>query len=336
MKVQEVPLKEKDKFNSLVTHPLQSWEWGEFRKKTGIEIIRLGVYENNNLKEAYQIFVHPLPKLPFNILYFPKGPKPNKTMLKTLEKIGQEKNAIMVKMEPNFRNDEKVKDFLLTNKCKEGKPLFTKFTFQLDLKQTPEEILKKMKSKTRYNIRVAERHNVEVIEDNSSEAFEDYLKLTQETTKRQGFYAHSVSYHRKMWASMRENEIAHLFLAKYKKEILGTYIFFIFNNVLYYPYGASSRKHRQAMPLYGLFWEAIKFGQKMDCHSFDMWGSSGPNVSPKNPYFGFHRFKEGFGGELIEFLGTYDLVINSKLYFLFNILNNLRWGLLHLKRKVNL
>jgi len=110
----------------------------------------------------------------------------------------------MVKMEPNFRNDEKVKDFLLTNKCKEGKPLFTKFTFQLDLKQTPEEILKKMKSKTRYNIRVAERHNVEVIEDNSSEAFEDYLKLTQETTKRQGFYAHSVSYHRKMWASMRE------------------------------------------------------------------------------------------------------------------------------------
>jgi len=51
MKIKEVSLKEKDKFNSLVTHPLQSWEWGEFRKKTGIEIIRLGAYKNNNLKE---------------------------------------------------------------------------------------------------------------------------------------------------------------------------------------------------------------------------------------------------------------------------------------------
>jgi len=336
MKIQEVPLREKDKFNSLVTHPLQSWEWGEFRKKTNIEVIRLGVYEKNSLKEAYQIFVHPLPKLPFNILYLPKGPKPNKNMLKILEKIGKEKKAIMIKMEPNIKKDEKIEKLLLDNNCKKGKPLFTKFTFQLNLKQTPEEILKKMKPKTRYNIRVARRHNVEIIENNSLKAFEAYLKLTQETTKRQGFYTHSISYHKKMWESMRENEIAHLFLAKYKKEILGTYIFFIFNNILYYPYGASSRKYRNVMPLYALFWEAIKFGQKMNCHTFDMWGSPGPNVTPKDPYFGFHRFKKGFGGELVEFLGTYDLIINPKLYPLFNILNNLRWGLLHLKRKVNL
>jgi len=331
MKIQEVSLKEKEKFNALVTHPLQSWPWGEFRKKTGIKVIRLGLYKDKTLKEAYQIFVHPLPKLPYTILYFPKGPKPGKTTLQALKKIGQKEKAIMAKMEPNVRNDEKIKEFLLANGCRKGRPLFTKFTFQLDLKQKEEEILRKMKSKTRYNIHLAQRHGVEIKEDNSPQAFKEYLKLTKETMKRQGFYAHSSQYHQKMWAEMSQAKIAHLFLAKYQKEILGTYIFFIFNNVLYYPYGSSSRKHKEVMPLYALFWEAIKFGQKMNCHTFDMWGSPGPQVSPKDPYFGFHRFKEGFGGELIEFIGTHDLVINPFLYSLFNIFNNLRWKFLRLK-----
>ena len=331
MKIQEVSVKEKDKFDSLVTHPLQSWAWGEFRKKTGIKVIRLGSYQNKSLKEAYQIFVHPLPKLPYTILYFPKGPKPTKTILKALKKIGQKERAIMVKMEPNVKNDEKIKKFLLANGCQKGRPLFTKFTFHLDLKLKEEEILQKMKPKTRYNIRLAQRHCVEIKEDNSAQAFKTYLKLTKETMKRQGFYAHSPQYHQKMWAEMNQAKIAHLFLAKYQKETLGAYIFFIFNNVLYYPHGASSRKYKNVMPLYALFWEAIKFGKKMKCHTFDMWGSPGPKVSPKDPYFGFHRFKEGFGGELVEFLGTYDLVINPSLYFFFNIFNSLRWKFLKLK-----
>ncbi len=335
MKIQEVSAKEKDKFNSLVTHPLQSWSWGEFRKKTGLKVIRLGLYQNKTLKEAYQIFVHRLPKLPYTILYFPKGPKPSKTMLQALKKIGKEEKAIMVKMEPNVKNDEKIKKFLLANSCRQGRPLFTKFTFLLDLKQKEEEILQKMKPKTRYNIRLAQRHGVEIKEDNSEQAFKNYLKLTKETMKRQGFYAHSSQYHQKMWIEMNQAKIAHLFLARYQKEILGAYIFFIFNNVLYYPYGASSRKYKKVMPLYALFWEAIKFGKKMKCHTFDMWGSPGPKVSPKDPYFGFHRFKEGFGGELIEFIGTYDLVINQPLYFLFNLSNTLRWGFLYARRKVN-
>lgn len=322
---------EKEKFNKVVNHPLQSWQWGEFRKKTGIKVIRLGVFEGNNLKTAYQLFIHPLPKTPYTILYFPKGPTPNKTMIEALKKVAFQQKAIMVKMEPNIKNDERTKKFLLTNCCREGKPLFTKFTFHLDLKQKEEEILQKMKSKTRYNTRLAQKHGVEIEEDNSSQAFKTYLKLIRETMKRQGFYAHNPQYHQKMWTEMHQANIAHLFLAKYQKETLGAYIFFVFNNVLYYPYGASSRKHKNVMPLYALFWEAIKFGQKMNCHTFDMWGSPGPKVSPKDPYFGFHRFKEGFGGELIELLGTYDLVINPFLYPLFNIFNYLRWKLLKLK-----
>jgi len=331
MIVREVLEEEKTQFNAVATHPLQSWEWGEFRQKTGIKVIRLGAFEGKALKNSYQLTIHPLPKVSYTIIYFPKGPMPDKIMFEALKKLGIEEKAILIKMEPGIKENEDVKNFLLTNGCQKGKPLFTKYTFQLDLQKTEEQLLADMKPKTRYNIRVAQKHGVEIIKDNSPEAFEEYLKLTAETTKRQKFYAHTADYHRQMWETMRSSDIAHLFLAKYQGQALAAYIFFIFNKILYYPYGASTREYREVMPTYALFWEAIKFGQKMGCKLFDMWGSLGPNPNPKDPWYGFHQFKEGFGAELVEFIGTYDLVINPTLYKLFNFVNALRWKFLRLK-----
>lgn len=331
MIVREVLEEEKKQFNGVATHPLQSWEWGEFRQKTGIRVVRLGAFEENKLMAGYQLTLHPLPVINYNILYFPKGPMPDKIMLNALKKIGVQEKAILIKMEPNIVANQNVKKFLLENGCQEGQPLFTKHTFILDLTKPEDQLLVEMKPKTRYNIRLAQKHRVEVSEDSSPAAFETYLKLMTETTKRQGFYAHTPDYHRKMWESLNPAGIAHLFKATYQGQILATYIFFIFNKVLYYPYGASTREHREVMPTYALFWEAIKFGKKLGCRSFDMWGTPGPNPKPSDPWFGFHRFKEGFGAKLVEFVGTYDLVINHQLYPLYNLANSLRWKLLRLK-----
>jgi len=336
MIVREVLLEEKEEFNRTVNHPLQSWEWGEFRKKTGVEVVRLGVFEQS-LVAGWQIMFHFLPNIPFTIGYFPKGPLPDKLMLESLRKIGIQKKSIFIKMEPNVGNvyqqgisaKKEIENFLLTNNyCQRGKPLFTPFTFQLDLTKNEEEILAKMKPKTRYNIRLAQKHGVEVVEDNSQKAFEIYLRLLEETTHRQRFYAHTPQYHRLLWETLAPTDIYHLFLAKYKGEVLAAYIFFAFNDVLYYPYGASTRVYKEVMAPYALFWEAIKFGKKKGCRIFDMWGTPGPNPDPKDPWSGFHRFKEGFGPDLIEFIGSYDLVLNFPGYSLFNFFDRLRWRFL--------
>lgn len=340
MITREVQAKEHQEYNNLVNHPVQAWEWGDFRKKTGVKVIRLGVFDGKKITSGYQLTVHSIPKLPYSIIYLPKGPMPNQMMLKALTKIGEQENAILVKLEPNIGHPfdqpetnahKKIKDFLLANHCRDGQPLFTRYTFQLDLTQTEEQLLARMKPKTRYNIRVSQRHGVKVTKDNSAKAFNTYLKLLWETTERQGFYAHTKDYHHQMWQTLAPNGIYHLFLAKYQDQVLAAYVFFTFNQVLYYPYGASTRQHREVMAPHALFWEAIKFGKKQGCHTFDMWGSLGPNPDPKDPWYGFHRFKEGFGGQLIEFLGTYDLVIKPQLYSIYNSANKLRWGFLRLK-----
>ncbi|MBI2036079.1 peptidoglycan bridge formation glycyltransferase FemA/FemB family protein [Candidatus Microgenomates bacterium] len=348
MEVREPKEGEKKVFNTIVTHPLQAWEWGEFREKTGIKVIRRIGFDKSKAVYAFQLTIHKIPRTKYTLGYIPKGLLPTQEIIEELKKIGRKENCIFIKLEPNVvRNQElRIRNYGLQLS---SHPLFTKFTFHLDLTKSEEELLKNMHQKTRYNIRVAQKRGVEVMEDNSDKAFRNYLKLMEETTKRQRYYAHDEEYHQKMWQMLKSQKStlrlpfdnaqgrrsgqevksqklsAHLLIAKYKGQVLVAWIVLIFNGVLYYPYGASTSQHREVMASNLMMWEAIKFGQKMECHTFDMWGSLGPNPNLKDPWYGFHRFKEGYGGELIEFVGSYDLVLNPFLYKLYNLAHRARW-----------
>jgi len=140
-----------------------------------------------------------------------------------------------------------------------------------------------------------------------------------------------------MWETLKNqktdtNELsAHLLKATYNGKVLVTWVLFILGDTLYYPYGASSSEHREVMASNLMMWEAIKFGKKLGLKKFDMWGSMGPNADIKDPWYGFHRFKEGYGPKLTEFVGSYDFVINKKMYFAYKLLNRIRWVILRLK-----
>jgi lipid II:glycine glycyltransferase (peptidoglycan interpeptide bridge formation enzyme) len=75
-----------------------------------------------------------------------------------------------------------------------------------------------------------------------------------------------------------------------------------------------------------MMWEVMRYGKKQGCRLFDMWGSLGPEPDTKDPWYGFHKFKQGYGSELVEFLGTYDLVITPLLYNLYGITDAVRWA----------
>jgi len=336
MLIREVLPEEKDQFNAVVNHPLQSWEWGEFRKKTGRAVIRLALLDQKKILAGYQLTIHPIPKLNKNVIYFPKGPMPDKRLVKALVSLGIKEKAILVKLEPNVLTDEKKAQPEVWQNLglKPGEPYFTKHTFYLDLTQSEEALMAMMKSKTRYNLRLSQKHGVKVTEDNSDQTFAAYLKLMEETTKRQGFYAHTPDYHRKMWATLKPSGLAHLLVATYQSKPLVTWVLFKFKDVLYYPYGWSTREQQNVMASYAMMWQAIQFGQKQGCKLFDLWGTPGPNPSPDDPWFGFHRFKLGFGAKVVEFVGTYDLVIDHRFYPFFNLGNAWRWKLLRLKAKL--
>ncbi len=330
----------KDEYNSVVSHPLQSYEWGEFRKLTGVKVVRRALIKNGKIQIGFSLTIHKVPKTKYTIGYLPKGDKPSRELLEELKRVGKENNCIFIQLEPNVLKADSLK---LKADSLRGSfhPLFTKFTFILDITKSEEELLKNFHSKTRYNIKVAQKHNVAVSEKKSQKDFDEYLRLTKETTSRQKFYAHTPDYHKKMWqtlsqkAEVRSQETglsAHLLTAVYQKKTLTSWILFVFRDTLYYPYGASSSEHRNVMASNLIMWEAIKFGKNLGLKKFDMWGALGVDPNPKDPWYGFHKFKEGYGATHTEFVGSYDFVINPTIYQLYKVADRARWLYLRIRK----
>lgn len=297
----------------MISHPLQTPAWEQFRKEMGIDTVRT---------EGGLLTFHTIPYTPWTIGYFPKGPLPTPKMIAALRRLGRQKHAVFIQLEPNV-----IKGSVPIPHSHH--PLFTKYTFILDLTKSEDKLLAAMHPKTRYNIRVAQKHNVLVREDNSEAAFREYLRLTEETTSRQGFYAHNQNYHKTMWEIMRKAGIAHLFTASYNNEVLSAWIVFVWEDTVYYPYGSSSRLHREVQAPTLLLWEIAKWAKKKGLKKFDLWGAMGPDPDVHDPWYGFHRFKQGFNPKLVEFAGSYDLVINKPLYTLYTLVDTVRWRILH-------
>ena len=331
MAIKEIGHKEKNIINQLAPHPLQSYEWGEFRRAWGNKVIRLGSYDGKELKKVFTIISSSLPKSYFKIATLIKCATPSKEELSELSYEAKKRNFIFIKIEPCEPVSKKNKKNLIRRfknaKAIPGKTLFTPTTFWLDLKPSEPALLDSFHKKTRYNIKLAQKKGVKVVQDNSDAAFERYLALTRETVKRQGFYAHNERYHRLMWEHLHTNlvnnkkkPIARLMTAHFQKQIITTWILFQWKDFLYYPYGASTQEHKNVMANNLMLWESILLGKKEKLTTFDLWG--------REPGKGFTNFKQGYNPKIIEFLGTWDL-ITSPLYWPCRVADSARWLYLH-------
>lgn len=333
---------EKDQYNKLINHPVQTWEWGDFQISQGHRVYRLGVFNKSKMVSAYSVSFHQLPRTEYSVGTILRGPAINQDMITNITKIATDENAVFVKFEP----DKIIATFDKYNTPKHTKinmdfphlivspkVAFYPYSYLLDLSKSEDELLSLMHPKTRYNIRVANRYGVTIEEKSDDEGFEIYLKLLFETTKRQGFYLHTQEYHRDLWNILKTTSIPKILLASYQDRVLAAFMLFVQKDKLFYPYGASNDEQRQVMAPTLLMWEAIRLGRKNGCKTFDMWGSLGPEAKESQQGYGFHRFKQGFGGQLVQFVGTYDLVINPNAYRLYNLVDKYRWKFLRLKAK---
>ncbi|QQS43808.1 peptidoglycan bridge formation glycyltransferase FemA/FemB family protein [Candidatus Roizmanbacteria bacterium] len=308
-------------FNEAAHHPLQSWQWGEARKSTGTSVVRIGGFEENKLEEVFTMSCHPLPKLPWKVGYIPRSPLPGEQLVQFLKEYAKQNSIFFIKFEPDVCKNDANK--LPSDLTKAPHPLFPAWTQKLDLTKSEDELMKQLKSKTRYNVRYAEKNGVTVREDSTDEGFAKFSKLYFDTVERQTYYGHNRSYHQKVWQAMK-NGIAHILIAEYQGEPLAAYELFFFDHKLYYPYGGSSDRHRNLMASNLLMWEAIRFGKRMGATEFDMWGSLAPDYDRSKSWAGFTRFKEGYGTEFYQFQGSYDLVVNPVIYPAYTVVYAIR------------
>jgi len=360
----------KFEFNNWVKHPLQSWQWGDFKSLYSFKTVRLARFDSsNNIVEAIQILFRKLPIVPFTIGFIPKSHIPSPELMQEIKDIAKAKKAIFIKFEPeivikkwqNFKGklseepieEKDAKDNihrLESQGLKKSKThTFGQYSFileideiirrkglqpnEISIEQKQELILENMDKKSRYAIKYSLNHGVKPENSTDQKGIDVFNKLNNETMRRQHFSLHSPAYFTKMLATLNNTEqaIMNIKTANYDQENITALIFFLWQDTLYYPYGASSNQHRNLMSTNLVLGKAIEEAIDRGFKKVDFWGSLGPKYDPKNNWVGFHKFKESFGPDLVQYIGSWDLVLNNFLYFLYSIADIFRRFIIKIK-----
>lgn len=304
-------------------HVLQSLLWEKFKNDYGTPAVRVGdvLYTKH--------------KIPFSNFYFGYCARVNPFDIDfvKLENSLKDNNCVAVHFDvPNITKgseDAIEAEKILKDKCvRSQREEFAKGNFFMDLTKSEDDILANMHKKHRYNIKIAQKRGVTVRESTSDEDFELFFNLYDETTQRQKFFGRSKTYLQKVWKTFRGENSSFLLIADYGGKPLSAWMLIVYEGVLYYPYGGSTEKDKDVQSSCLLGWEAIKFGKKMGCDLFDMWGAAEDMSKKSDPYYGFSIFKEKFGSRHVNYIDSYDFVINEPVYKMFTVANNVRWKLL--------
>ena len=315
----------------------QSWDWGDILIAEGKEVERLAVYNGEEVVAQAQVIYS---KLPFGWQYAfcPKG-LVAKYQVSSIKYQGiyecltdylQREKCIFFRFEPTslIHNTK----YIIQN----THDINPRATTTLDITKSDEELLKGMHEKTRYNIRLAERKELKI------EKLKDLkilMSLMRETGKRDGFKLHDEEHYRQILNSDFSHQISvQLRTPNSELRTIATAIFVGFGNTFTYLYGASDYEHRSVMAPYLAQWEGIKLGKEFGFKKYDFFGIAPTegkgergkgkdgeyNYDKEHQYAGVTRFKMGFGGATHEEPGTFDLIISSGKYMVYQLVRRVR------------
>ena len=209
-------------------------------------------------------------------------------------------------------------------------------TTLVDLTGTEEEILEKMHSKWRYNIRLSAKKGVVVNKYdgkslNLSEKIDKFYQLTKETNARDGNSSHAKDYYLDLIrSSATEREQGkdvpqiNLYIAEHEGEEIAAIMTLFSHDEAIYLYGASSNHKRNLMPNHLLQWTAMKDAKTYGSKYYDMYGMPPEGEDENHPMHGLYMFKANFGGRIIHRIGSWDMPLKPVYYSLYGFAESLR------------
>jgi peptidoglycan pentaglycine glycine transferase (the first glycine) len=341
-------------------HFLQTYEWGQVKAKYGWQPIYLVWDENGKMKEERNVlssFIFPVQAAclvlkrtafrRFSIFYAPKGPLMDwtneslrKRVLDDLQSFTKRQGAIFLKLDPDVvlgrgvpasvdevtenSGQAVMSDLKRRGWVESSDQIQFRNTVMVDLSASEEDILMRMKQKTRYNVRLAEKKGV-TVRVGTQEDLPALYKMYAETSVRDGFVIRDEEYYMTVWTLFMSEESSSLvtrplslpLIAEVDGEPVAAIFLFMFAGRGYYVYGMSRNAHREKMPTYLLQWAAMRHAKEHGCLTYDLWGA--PDVfDESDSMWGVYRFKEGLGGEVVRTLGAYDFAPNKFWYSMYS------------------
>jgi peptidoglycan pentaglycine glycine transferase (the first glycine) len=276
-----------------------------------------------------------------NILYIPKGPLMDwsdeplrKRVLDDLQAFAKRQGAIFLKIDPDVVLGRGISERSPTSpdvgiderQNNNGQAVMSELkrrgwmfssdqiqfrnTVMLDLSPSEEDMLARMKQKTRYNIRLAGKKGV-TVRVGTIDDLPMLYKMYAETSLRDGFVIRDEGYYQTVWEAFMSQSTVHgqpsaePLIAEVDGEPVAAIFIFYFAGRAYYIYGMSCEAHREKMPNYLLQWEAMRRAKAARCTVYDLWGAP-DEFDESDSMWGVFRFKEGLGGQVVRTLGAWD------------------------------
>lgn len=321
----EVSLKDWNLFISRYpdAHLLQTGAWGSLKSSFGWEPVRIVLDDGIGV----QILFRSLP-FGFTLAYLPKPVFREQindlddNFWDAVDQACKKRRAVLLKIELDRwgKSDLDLRNRL---KLKESPHnIQPPRTILIDLRGSENEILARMKQKTRYNIRLASKKGVNVRPWDDISGFHQMMLVTG---GRDGFGVHSVEYFKCAYDLFQSSATAELLVAEYEGVPLAALMVFAHGKRAWYLYGASNDAERNRMPTYLLQWEAIRWARAKGAEEYDLWGVPDEEADTLESQFtersdglwGVYRFKRGFGGVLKRGPQAIDRIYNPLLYKLY-------------------
>ena len=309
----------------VTAHPdancLQSWDFCEFYFSRGFDIVRRGIYdENNQLVGVYAGEVEPAKR--GRHLAIAGGPifdwtnqEIKNLIFSDMKQQAKKLKCTFVRVRPQLQNTpENAKIFQQLGFRKAPMYLSVEFAGVLNLENSEEEILKNMRQRLRRALRKAEKNQITIEKTSDPKAIHDFYQIELQTAKRHDFYAFSEDFLTKQFAAFAKNDEAVLYIAKLNGEILAENFMIFYGNEASYHYGVSSELGTKYSGAPLLHMEAMRDARKRGIKRYNFWGIVDENDT-NHRFYGVSVFKRGFGVEELKYLEARDLVLDKISYY---------------------
>ncbi|MBN2470325.1 MAG: peptidoglycan bridge formation glycyltransferase FemA/FemB family protein, partial [Anaerolineae bacterium] len=267
-------------------HVLQLPAWGALKSAFGWRSSRVALAEADGaLTAGAQILYRPLPFRLGALAYIPKGPlapldwwaQPERMrpLWDAIHAEARQNGARWLKVEGPDAPPDQAAATLAALEAARFRPSPQNIqpvrTVVIALDGGPDDILARMKQKTRYNIRLSAKKDVTVRRGTAADVT-SFTAMMQVTGERDDFGVHDPAYYHRAFEAFAPQGRAALFIASYEGQDLAGVMAFALGGTAWYLYGASTNIERNRMPAYGVQWAAIQWAREQGCTCYDMWG----------------------------------------------------------------
>ena len=333
-----------DKF--VTAHPeanfLQSWDFYEFHRSRGLEIVRRIIIETlpKSSRKRPQIFAAYAGVVEHakrgRHLAIAGGPildwsdkKLVNMIFEDMRTQGEKNNCVFVRVRPQLELSDKSLELFKNHGFKKA-PMYLSVEFAgvLDLSKNEDEILIGMRQRLRRALRKAAKNDIVVETSTDPKDIHTFYEIQLQTARRHDFVSFSEDFLTKQFAAFAPNGEAVLYTAKYQGEILAQNFMIFYGNEASYHYGVSSELGTKLSGAPLLHMQAMRDARERGIKRYNFWGIVDEDDT-KHRFFGVSQFKRGFGVTELKYLPAHDLILNPLAYQKTKIIETARRKLRH-------